>query len=661
MGKFKFKREDDQYIYTEDEDGRVTGHAKAGMGSSFADSLRNGEVSYVSAKDPGVAKKLNVVHEQEHPSGLGKNYYLSDNTKTDDPEIALAVKNGEVGVARMPQKPSTLSRAKDFVEQAVVPTARDVMRSTVLGPVGAVNELASSQGRRALKAVGDAVEPLAEGLGVGIRGSLREMGHAIAPNLVERDPGMQKLVQSQAALDAPNLTPQAQAEMRAMDPNWKPGMTPSDMPVQSDGVGGPSSGPFGAPYYLMSAANPGGGARTETSVRTGGAPRVGVNMSELDKARKAEADAIDRQYAAGAQRAAEEAGYREQALREAEAQEQKRQAFEQRAVQIRDAHLKKFEDAQRELAAISTKVDPGRLWASKDTPNKLAAVVGIFLGGLGNGPNQALGIVQQAVDADIDAQKASIQNAMEQGRNKVTSAQTLYGMALDKLGDDRAAMALSSATAKEMLAQRIDALTAKYASPEMTAKADQARAQLAQSAAKDRIQAQQWAQEMGLKRAQLELSAYELQQKAMAKAAGKELPAGEASALGQLQSAQKMIGDIDSAWAKKTGLMSWMTKHIPGFDASRYANDKLAFAQGFGTILEEGKLTDADLNDKYLPLAPDASDSEETKNQKLQSLRLILQRKYEGKLEGFQKSGYDVTGFGPTMSQMNTALGITPR
>lgn len=61
-------------------------------------------------------------------------------------------------------------------------------------------------------------------------------------------------------------------------------------------------------------------------------------------------------------------------------------------------------------------VDPNHYWASKSTGGKMLAGIGIILGGMGaglqgrGGENPAMQAINRAVDADIDAQKANINN-----------------------------------------------------------------------------------------------------------------------------------------------------------------------------------------------------------------------------------------------------------
>jgi hypothetical protein len=555
--------------------------------------------------------------------------YLSDGTPIAkagiSPDAAAKLRGSDPSIDAAPDLDAATikQRQADLDSRKGTLNALQYGAETLQSPV---NALFDASGK-----IADNASDFAWGVGRGAR----ELGGKILPSFMSpaSDDAYQKRADKSGSRAV--LTPQAKAELDAINN----GQQQSQVPELLARPGTPQ----GQMQQMMM-----GSARVQQPPASGGGVPIPMSDNGLAKARRAEGDAITEQYRVGQEKAAAEAGYRDQANQDAQAQEAKRQAFEQRAAQVRDAHMQAFQKATDDLAAVNTKVDPGRLWASKDTPDKLAAAIGIFFGGIGGGSNQALGIVQQAIQDDIAAQRDHVQANLEKGKAKMAGAQTMYGMALQSLGDERAAYAATSAAAKQMLLDRIDQLDAKYRSPELKAKADQARAQISADIAKDKTEAQRWAADMGVKRAQLDMQRAELALKAGAlgaKGAGHELPATEAANLAQLQTAKGMLTDLSNAWNKKTGTFSFITKFVPGFDANRYGNDKLAAAQVIGSIFEGGKLTDSDLKDKYMQLMPDASDSEETKNQKLQTLNSMLQKSYEGRRQGFESGGYNVSGF----------------
>lgn len=124
------------------------------------------------------------------------------------------------------------------------------------------------------------------------------------------------------------------------------------------------------------------------------------------------------------------------------------------------------------------------------------------------------------------------------------------------------------------------------------------------------------------------------------------VPAGEAAAIGGLDAADSMITRLDKDWERlASGFGSSATQFVPGTDAAQYADKKLAAAQAIGTVLEEGKLTDSDLKDKYLKLVPDPTDSPQRKAEKINELRLIAQEKKAAKVKALGQAGYKTQGF----------------
>jgi hypothetical protein len=94
-------------------------------------------------------------------------------------------------------------------------------------------------------------------------------------------------------------------------------------------------------------------------------------------------------------------------------QQESQAAFAQsmKDADARDASLKlKIQQAHAE------QIDPDRYWNHKSTGGKILAGIGIILGGLGQGlmrghSNQAMDVINRAIDQDIDAQKEHINNS----------------------------------------------------------------------------------------------------------------------------------------------------------------------------------------------------------------------------------------------------------
>jgi hypothetical protein len=125
---------------------------------------------------------------------------------------------------------------------------------------------------------------------------------------------------------------------------------------------------------------------------------------------------------------------------------------------IDQTHQKNLQALNQEQHDLGTKmmtgqVDPNRMWNSMGTGNKILAGIAVALGGLGSngsGTNAALGVINNAINRDIDAQKTDLeknkfalsanrdaQNSenMDYAQKKaslITTAQAQIGMAAAK-------------------------------------------------------------------------------------------------------------------------------------------------------------------------------------------------------------------------------------
>lgn len=134
-----------------------------------------------------------------------------------------------------------------------------------------------------------------------------------------------------------------------------------------------------------------------------------------------------------------------------QATEQAREAVE-RYERLQEK-LQAYEDAIRRVA--DRQVDPDRYFG-RHAGGRMSAALAVALGAIGSsltgGPNQALQIINSAIDRDIQAQEHDIQNAR--------SAANMQGMALSQfrsiLGDEEAAKAATRAAHLQSFLTRLD-------------------------------------------------------------------------------------------------------------------------------------------------------------------------------------------------------------
>ena len=294
------------------------------------------------------------------------------------------------------------------------------------------------------------------------------------------------------------------------------------------------------------------------------------------------------------------------------------------------------------MARQNTTVDPGRYWANRNTGQRTLAAIGAFLGGLGGGPNEVMAHIQKAISEDIDAQRATIDAT---GRNlgaQMAGQQTMLGMMRMKFSDDYEALKATEASALASTQLKLQELSAKYASPELKAKADMVAAQLEQEKQKALQDFAARRDENAQRQALLNLKMGE----AATKGAGRGMTAAEAANLGDLSAVEKHVDALFDAKKRLAGNAVWagVTQYLPGTDASKFNDVADQGTQFIGSPLEGGKLSDEDKT-YYRKLLPQAGDGEARTATKKNAMKQFLRFKYQGRVKGLGQAGFDTSGF----------------
>lgn len=137
--------------------------------------------------------------------------------------------------------------------------------------------------------------------------------------------------------------------------------------------------------------------------------------------------------------------------------------------------------ALEEMKNIDTTVDPGRYWASKTTGQKVLGIIGLALGAVGagtDGVNKAAVMMSQAIDRDVEAQKAEVSARLAKGDKTLAGLQNMYAQAHQRYGDELAAFNASKATALGIVNNKVQQVAATAASPIAKANAQALSAQL---------------------------------------------------------------------------------------------------------------------------------------------------------------------------------------
>jgi len=152
-----------------------------------------------------------------------------------------------------------------------------------------------------------------------------------------------------------------------------------------------------------------------------------------------------------------------------EAQEKiEEQNIENEKYRQEQSRLKWNKLSEAEERFSNMKVDPGKFWADRTTGDKIMIGIGAVLGAFGKSTtgNRAVAIINQAIERDIDAQKANIGIASK----SLDKKQSLYKDMLGIFGDEREAEKAAKVVAYDAVKRRIGQITQGYEDPILRAK-----------------------------------------------------------------------------------------------------------------------------------------------------------------------------------------------
>ena len=168
-----------------------------------------------------------------------------------------------------------------------------------------------------------------------------------------------------------------------------------------------------------------------------------------------------------------------QAQASAEAAKQQAQVYDQQMQELQKTEAARKAQADAVMTDINKiqndvmtqKIDPTRVWSNMSTGNRVLAGLSIFLGGVAGGmqgkENSALAIIQDAVNKDIDSQKADI------GKK-----QNMLSLNMAKYNNINDAAAATKAQLLSITQAQINQSAAKMGSKQALAAAQVANAQI---------------------------------------------------------------------------------------------------------------------------------------------------------------------------------------
>lgn len=264
-------------------------------------------------------------------------------------------------------------------------------------------------------------------------------------------------------------------------PQLGPEAVPLDLP--------PTQGPGALAAPPSPSAAPAQAPQSVIAPTASGTPR------DFTQAQNAEQAAVAQGAQVAEQKSGEESGI-------AAAQAAATQELAQRSAQQAADRQKGADQLFSDYA--SSKLHPNHYWASLGTGGQITSAISLILGGLGagltHGPNLALGVIDKAIDRDMDAQK--VEMGKKENALKFYMAQT---------GNMQQAMALTKADARDVAAAQMSAASLKYASPAIAAQTAQAIATMRKQSVTDRLAVQQQQNATTMSNLQLQGAAYQQQ------------------------------------------------------------------------------------------------------------------------------------------------------
>lgn len=320
--------------------------------------------------------------------------------------------------------------------------------------------------------------------------------------------------------------------------------------------------------------------------------------------------------AAGAKEAAAESAYLQKKMDAMSSLESERQERERvRQKQLDDAQGK-LQAAQDEFSKIKIENPAHSVWQGKDTGQKVATGIALFLGSFSpDGQNSAVKFIQDGINRDINIQK---ENALLKG-NQLEGQKSVYQSMLQKFGDERAAEAATRNFMLQEVEMGLKKNAAMYKSPQVQAQAKIAFGQLEAEKQKNALAFQQAiANSAGTR------DADETMTKLM-RAVPKDLQSEALKELKTKQEYDRFDSDMTKTYQElNTYGLSSKIPGVLGGEAPFYA---AARAKISGAIIGKvpGIKSDSDFKNIVEPMLPSGADTAAQAEKKLQQFKGFIE------------------------------------
>jgi hypothetical protein len=292
------------------------------------------------------------------------------------------------------------------------------------------------------------------------------------------------------------------------------------------------------------------------------------------------------------------------------------------------------------------KIDPTRAYSNMSTGNRVMAGISILLGGLSQGltgakSNPAMDVINNAVDRDIDAQKAELgkkQNLLSVNLHE-------YGTLKDALAATKMQIMTVAQTQVNMAAAKAGSKQALAAAQMFNADIDLKMAAIKQQLAASQAMSEKLNQPGGLSYKDVSKLNQELQDKMVQLPNGNYMPAFNKESASKVKDIQSEIYRVKDTLSQARKFME-QGSSLPLTDRNRLAktiNQRVLGELKSKAMLDLGALTEADLQ-LLEPLVPSVGDFFSTSSkQKLDQLNQMLDSKmnahYSAYVPGLNPSG----------------------
>lgn len=273
--------------------------------------------------------------------------------------------------------------------------------------------------------------------------------------------GLSEPLQHQSIIPTPVPTPEVQQPLPEQVPPMNPGMP--------DGSAAPSQLNTIVPESLPTK------------------PEAQSSLDKLNVGFEDQSKGKAKQIGADIQSAKEQATTLDTIVKEDRAKISKMQENENSKQAYLETQTQKYQDLRDKY--LSTEIDPNRMWNNKSTQNKIFSAIAIGLGALGGSldgshQNDALGIIKDQINRDLDAQKLELEK-----RGKGIEYQgNLLGQLRAQFSDQRTAESAFRQMGLENAKLQLDQISQKYKAPQLQGQLEQFQGQLQQEMIKNRLE-----------------------------------------------------------------------------------------------------------------------------------------------------------------------------